>query len=124
MGWEFTKIGPYLYQRSEGSTIYLRIRQNGKRIMRTTETTNPAQARQFLRRWQDEERAKKYGQTLPGPSIQEKCLSIGTLIDEYAVAGFPTKKMKKKFPATIAKEQLYLRPLREFFVSKNPAALT
>ena len=124
MGWAFTKIGPHLYQRGEGTTIYLRIRQNGRRVMRSTETTNPAQARQFLRRWQDEERAKKYGQTLPGPSIQEKSLSVDTLIDEYASAGFPTKKMKKKVPATIHREQFLLRPLRQFFGCKNPSALT
>jgi len=124
MGWRFIKVGPSLYRKCEGGTIYLRVRQGGKRLMRSTETTNPTQARQFLQRWQDEERAKKYGQTLPGPSIQEKCLSVGKLIEDYVNAGYPTKKMKKKFPATIGKEQLYLRPLREFFGSKNPAALT
>lgn len=92
--------------------------------MRSTETTNPTKARQFLQRWKDEERAKKYGQTLPGPSIQEKCLLIGTLIDEYVNAEHPTKKMKRKAPATIDKEKSYLRPLRDFFGSRNPAAIT
>lgn len=124
MGWQFIKVGPCLYRKSEGGTIYLRVRQGGKRLMRSTETTNPAQARQFHQRWRDEERAKKYGQTLPGPSIQEKCLSVGTLINEYVNAGYPTKKMKKKAPATIDKERLLLRPLREFFGDKNPATLT
>lgn len=124
MGWQFTKVGPCLYRKVEDGTIYFRARHEGRRVMRSTETNNPARARQFLQRWRDETRAKKYGQMLPGPSIQERCLSVGALIDDYIEAGYPTKKMQRKAEITLYKEQRLLRPLQQFFGEKNPSGLT
>lgn len=45
MGWQFIRIAPCLYRKADGGTVYVRVRHQGKQVMRSTHTDNPVKAK-------------------------------------------------------------------------------
>lgn len=123
-------VAECLYRKCEGGTIYIRVskRVSGKRfrIMRSTETSNPIKAGQFLKRWRDERWAEKYEVVLPGPQVREKMLTINDLLNEYVAAGYPSRGRigRTKSPSAVEREQRFLKPVTHWWGNKNPASVT
>ena len=86
-----------LYRKCDGGTIYIRIAgADGRPVMRSTHEKKPVKAKAFLERWRDEKKAQRYGTILPGPSVQDKMLTVNDLIDDYVKAGYPKRTMQPK----------------------------
>jgi integrase len=118
----FERLGDSLYWK--GGTIMARVRVNGKRTWRGTGTDNPAEARKWLKKWKSEEWMEHHGIEAKGIVLHRKRVTVGELIAAYVEAGFPTRKMRAKRPATIRCEKACLCPLRAFFGQSQAAALT
>lgn len=123
-------VAECLRRKVEGGTIYIRVRKQvdgkQKRVMRSTETSNPVQAAQFLKRWRDEQWAEKYKTVLPGPQIHDQMLTISDLIAEYVKAGYPARGRigRNKTSSAIEREQRFLKPIVEWWGNKNPTNIT
>ncbi len=117
-------VSECLYRKCEGGTIYIRMYHDGERVVRSTRTNDPVKAKKVRKRLQDELWAKRYGTILPGPQVQDRFLTINTLIKDYVRAGFPTKKMRTKEANTVERERNLLRPVLKWWGSKNPNAVT
>lgn len=115
----FERLGECLYWK--GGKIVARVRVNGKLTWRSTETDEPAKARQWLKKWREQEWLMRNGIQPKGVVLQRSRIAIGELVEEYINAGFPTRKMRKKTQATITNEQACLRVVRAYF-GNMPAA--
>lgn len=109
----FERLGECLYWK--GEKIVARVRVNGKLTWRSTETDEPAKARQWLKKWREQEWQLRNGIQPKGVVLQRSRITIGELIDDYIKAGFPTRKMRKKTQATVTNEQACLRVVRTYF---------
>ena len=118
----FERLGRSLYWK--GGKIVARVRVNGKPTWRSTGTDNPAEARKWLAKWKSEEWMEHHGIEAKGIVLHRKRVTVAELIAAYVEAGFPTRKMRAKRPATIRCEKACLRPLRAFFGQSQAAALT
>jgi integrase len=117
----FQRIGKCLYRK--GDVIIARVRINGKPAWRSTKTNDPKKARQWLKKWREEEWMLRTGIEPKGVVLHRKCVTVDELIDEYIKAGFPTRKMQKKAEVTLINEQACLRVLRAYFGNKPAAGL-
>ncbi len=118
----FERLGQSLYWK--GDVIVARVRVNGKPTWRSTGTSNPAEARAWLKKWKSEVFMLASGIEPKGVVLHRARVTAGELMDAYVAAGLPTRKMRAKRPSTIECEQICLKPLRMFFGDKQATALT
>jgi hypothetical protein len=118
----FERLGECLYWK--GDKIVARVRVNGKQTWRSTETDEPAKARQWIKKWREQEWMLRNGIQPKGVVLQRSRVTAGDLIDDYIKAGFPTRKMRKKTEATITNEQACLRVVRAYFGNLPASSLT
>src|SRR5438093_5241785 len=118
----FERLGECLYRR--GSTIYARVRINGRLTWRSTETNEPKVARQWLRKWREEEWMMSNGFEPRGVVLHRQRVSVAELIDEYIAAECPTRKMQAKAARTVRNEKFFLSPIRAYFGDKPAATVT
>jgi len=118
----FERLGQSLYWK--GDSIVARVRVNGKPTWRSTGTSNPAEARAWLKKWKSEVFMLANGIEPKGVVLHRARVTAGELIGAYVAAGMPTRKMRAKRPATIQCETACLKPLRLYFGDKQAAALS
>jgi integrase len=104
--------------------ISARVRVNGRLTWRSTGTANPAEARKWLKKWQQEQWMIDNGIEPKGVTLHRERVTVAELIDSYVEAGCPTRKMRMKSTATLTNEQACLKPLRLYFGDKPAAGLT
>ena len=119
----FERIGDNLYRRGSG-LIYARVKVDGKRTFRCTDTDDATVARKVLKKWRDDEVLKRHGIEPKIAALARNRLSVGKVLDAYVAAGCPTKKMLPKLPATIASELKNLNMLRAYFTERVAVTLT
>jgi hypothetical protein len=122
---EFTKmewiyVSECLYRKCKDGTIYIRTQINGKRTLRSTQTTKPTKAKRVPQRLRDETWFERYGETLFGPQVRSRKLTVKVTIASYVKVGFPTKKMRKKAPETIKKEVSLIRSVELWWGNPHP----
>ena len=122
MSAKFQRVEDGLYMRD--GLYYARVRDEGQRTWRGTGTDNLTKARKVLAKWREEQTLKRHGIETAQAALTRNRLTVGEVLDTYAAAGFPTKKMQPKRPESIAGEQRCLRPLRAYFADRAAAALT
>ena len=118
----FQRLGESLYWK--GDVIVARVRVNGKPTWRSTGTSNPAEARLWLKKWKSEVFMIANGIEPKGVVLHRARVTAGELMDSYVAAGMPTRKMRAKRPATVQSENACLKPLRMYFSGKQAAALS
>ena len=118
----FERIGDSLYRR--GGVIFARVRVNGKRTFRSTNTNNPTEARQWLRKFQTERFLMRSGIEPQGVVLHRGRVTVARLIDDYIGEGCPKKTMAEKAPATVEREKRFLGICRAFFGGMLAAAVT
>lgn len=109
----FERLGQSLYWK--GGKIVARVRVNGKPTWRSTGTSEPREARKWLKKWRSEEWMEQNGLEAKGVVLHRERVTVGELINAYVEAGMPTRKMRPKRPATITNEKACLRVLRAYF---------
>jgi integrase len=115
-------LGESLYWK--GGSIVARVRVNGKPTWRSTGTSNPAEARAWLKKWKSEVFMLASGIEPKGVVLHRQRVTVGELIEAYVADGMRTRKGRPKRPATIQNEQACLKPLRKYFGDKQAAAIT
>src|SRR5438552_605102 len=118
----FERIGDSLYRR--GGVIFARVRVNGRRTYRSTETSEPREARAWLRKWKHESFLLKAGIEPRGVTLHRERVTVGELLDAYDKAGCPTRKMQQKAARTVTGERYCMNPVRGYFRDLPAAALT
>jgi integrase len=118
----FERIGDSLYRR--GGVIFARVRVNGRRTYRSTGTSEPKEARAWLKKWRNEGFLLKAGIEPKGVTLHRERVTVGELLDAYEAAGCPTRKMQQKAARTVRGEQYCLNPVRGYFRDIPAAALT
>lgn len=118
----FERLDECLYRK--GGAIYARLRVGGKLTWRSTETNEPSKARQWLRRWRDQEWMLQNGFEPKGVLLHRKRVTVSELIDKYIEAGSPTRKMQQKSPATLRTEMACLKPVRAYFSHRPASGIT
>ena len=118
----FERIGDSLYRR--GGAIFARIRVNGRRTYRSTGTSEPKEARAWLRKWEHEAFLLKSGFEPKGVTLHRERVTVGELLDAYDKAGCPTRKMQQKAAYTVRGERYAMNPVRAYFRDMSAAALT
>jgi integrase len=118
---EFERLGECLYRR--GSTIYARVRINGRSTWRSTETNDPKAARKWLKKWRNDEWLMRNGIEPKGVVLQRQRVTVSEILDTYVTAGCPTRKMQAKSPRTVQGELYCLKPIREYFGDKPAVTL-
>ncbi len=118
----FERLGECLYRK--GRTIYARGRVNGRPTWRSTGTSEPRDARQWLKKWRSEEWLEQHGLEPKGVVLHRQRVTVDELIDVYVEAGMPTRKMRPKRPATITNERACLKVVRAYFGRMQAAAVT
>ena len=115
------RIAPGLYRR--GVTIFARIRENGKRTWRSTDTNDLTTARKILKKWAEEQTLQRHGIETQEAALNRNRLTVAKVLDAYKLAGCPTKKMQPKAAYTVRKELHALNPVRRYFGERAAAAL-
>jgi len=118
----FERLGPSLYWK--GDSIVARVRVNGKPTWRSTGTSNPAEARAWLKKWKSEVFMLASGIEPKGVVLHRQRVSVCELMESYIADGMRSRKGREKRPATIQGEQGCFRPLREHFSDKQAATIT
>lgn len=118
----FQRLGPCLYWK--GNMIVARVRVNGRPTFRSTGTSNPAEGRAWLKKWQSEQFMIASGIEPKGVVLHRQRVTVAELIDAYVADGMRTRKGRPKSPKTIEGEKGCLRPLREHFGPKQAATVT
>ncbi len=109
----FERIAPGLYRR--GTLIYARVRENGTRTWRGTGTNDLTTARKLLKKWREEQVLKAHGIETQEGALNRNRLTVAKVVEAYAAAGCPTKKLQSKAPATVRHELRLLNPVRRYF---------
>src|SRR5205823_182741 len=104
---------PSLYWK--GDIIVARVRVNGKRTWRSTGTSNPIEARAWMKKFKTEKFMLASGIEPQGVILHRQRVTVSELMDAYIDDGMRTRKGRAKRPATIQGEKGCLRPLREHF---------
>jgi len=104
--------------------IFARVRVNGRRTYRSTNTNDPKAARAWLKKWRSEHWMLAHGIEPKGVTLHRERVTVGELLDAYERAGFPTRKMQQKAARTVVVEGRFLNVLRVFFGDMPAAALT
>jgi integrase len=118
----FERIGECLYRK--GGSIYARVRCNGKLTWRSTGTSEPREARQWLKKWKNDGWLLKNGIEVKGVVLQRQRTTVQEIVDAYLKAGCPTRKMRSKSPCTVKNEKYFLHPALAYFGQIPAAALT
>jgi site-specific recombinase XerC len=118
----FQRVEAGLYVRD--GLYYARVRDGGRRTWRGTGTRNLTQARKVLAKWREEQVLKRHGIESPVAALARNRLTVNEVLDAYMEAGFPTPKMKPKAPATVRRETMAMRPLRDYFGKRAAVTLT
>src|SRR4030095_10364801 len=118
----FERLGECLYRR--GSTIYARVRINGRLTWRSTETNEPKEDRVWLKKFREGIWCERNGFEPKGVVLHRQRVSVVELIDEYIAAGCPTRKMQAKAVRTVKNEKFFLPPIRAYFGDKPAATVT
>jgi integrase len=119
---KFARVATCLYRK--GAVIYARVPVSGKLAWKSTETNDLPKALKWLTKWKHEEWALNTGIELPGVVLHRQRTVVRELVDRYTAAGFPTRKMQSKSPATIRNEEFFLNPIRAYFGDKVASAVT
>lgn len=120
---KFERLGESLYRKGGVGVIYARVRLNGKQTWRSTGTSEPREARAWLKKWKSEEWMEEHGLESKGVMLHRKRVTVGELIDAYMDAGMPTRKMRPKRPVTITNEKACLKRVRAYFGNMQAAAV-
>jgi len=115
------RIAPGLYRR--GDTIFARVREHGKRTWRSTNTGDLTTARKILKKWGEEQVLQRHGIETQEAALNRCRLTVAKVLDAYATAGCPTKKMQPKAPATVRNELSMLNALRRYFGERAAVTL-
>jgi len=118
----FERLGECLYRK--GGAIYARVRVNGKLTWRSTGTSEPREARQWLKKWKNDGWLLKNGIEVKGVVLQRQRTTVQEIVDAYLKAGCPTRKMGSKSPCTVKNENYFLHPALDYFGQMPAAALT
>ncbi len=117
----FERIGDSLYRR--GGVIFARVRVNGRRTYRSTGTSDPKEARAWLKKWKHESFLLKAGIEPTGVTLHRERVTVGELLEAYKTAGFPSRKMQQKSQSTLRGERYFVNPLLAYFRDTPAAAL-
>lgn len=117
----FERLGESLYWK--GGKIVARVRVNGKLTWRSTETNEAPKARQWLKKWREEEWQLRNGIQPKGVNLHRTRVTVSELIEEYVKAGFPTRKMRRKTEATITNEKACLRVITAYFGNRTASGV-
>ena len=109
----FERIAPGLYRRN--GFIFARVRENGKRTWRGTGTNDLTTARKILKKWGEEQVLQRHGIETAEVALKRNRLTVAKVLDEYAAADCPTRKLQPKSPATVRNELAALNPVRRYF---------
>jgi integrase len=115
------RIGAGLYRR--GGTIFARIRENGKRTWRSTNTSDLTTARKILKAWREQQVLSMHGVEPAEAALNRNRLTVDEVLKAYAKAGCPTRKLQPKSPATVRNELAMLNPLRRYFGERAAVTL-
>lgn len=118
----FERLGECLYRK--GGTIYARLRVNGKLTWRSTGTGEPREARQWLKKWRNDDWLLKNGIEPKGVVLQRERVTVKEVVDAYLKAGCPTRKMRPKSPFTVKNEKYFLNAVIAYFGQMPAAALS
>ena len=118
----FEWVADSLYRR--GGRIFARVRVNGKRTYRSTETNDASDARKWLKEWRKEEWCLKHGIPLKGKTLHDAGVKVGEVLDAYFTAGCPTRRMQTKAARTINGEKRCCKPVLAYFGNMAAAGLT
>jgi integrase len=117
----FERIAAGLYRR--GGLIYARVREDGKRTWRGTGTNDLTTARKILKKWAQEQVLLAHGIETQEAALNRNRLTVAKVLNSYAAAGCPTKKMQPKSPATVRNELKALNPVRRYFGDRAAVTL-
>jgi len=123
-GRRFQRIGENLYRRGISGLIYARVKVDGRRTFRCTDTEDATTARKVLKKWREDEVLKRHGVEPKRAALDRARLTIGKVVDAYKEAKFPTRKMREKAASTIQRERSFLKPVEAYFGAMPAAALT
>src|SRR2546425_6938639 len=118
----FQRLGESLYRK--GGKIYARLRVNGKATWRSTGTSEPREARAWLKKWRNDEWLLKNGIEPKGVVLQRQRVTVREVVDAYLKAGCPTRKMRPKSPCTVKNEKYFLNPALAYFGNMPAASLS
>lgn len=118
----FERLGECLYRK--GGAIYARLRVNGKATWRSTGTSEPREARAWLKKWRNDGWLMKNGIEPKGVVLQRERVTIREIVDAYLKAGCPTRKMRSKSQFTLKNEKYFLNPVLGYFGAMPAASLT
>jgi hypothetical protein len=110
----FERIGPNLYRRGSHGTIYARVKLDGKRIWRSTDSDDPATARKVFKEWRSQQVLRNNGVEPPVAALERKRLTVNQAIDLYIAAEFPDRRMRPKNASTVKTETKCFQRLRPF----------
>lgn len=118
---KFERLGESLYRKGGVGVIYARVRLSGKQTWRSTGTSDPRLARQWLKKWQHDGFLLKSGIEPKGVVLQRERTTVQEVVDSYLKAGCPTRTMQQKAPRTVKNELYCFKPVVGYF-GKTPAA--
>ena len=118
----FERLGECLYRK--GAAIYARVRVNGKLTWRSTGTSEPREARQWLKKWKNDGWLLKNGIEPKGVVLQRQRTTVQEVVDAYVKAGYLTRKMHQKTACTVKNEKYFLNPILGYFGQTPAASLT
>ena len=84
----FERLGECLYRK--GGAIYARLRVNGKLTWRSTGTSEPREARKWLKKWKNDGWLLKNGIEVKGVVLQRQRTTVQDIVDAYLKADCPT----------------------------------
>jgi integrase len=111
----YERIGPNLYRRGPQGNIYARVKVDGKRMWRSTDTDDPATARSAFKEWRNQQVLRNHGVEPPVAALERKRLTVNQAIDNYVAAKFMDRRMRPKRPSTVETETKCIQRLRPFF---------
>lgn len=118
----FERIGDCLYRR--GGKIVARVRLNGKATWRSCDTSDPKQARLWLKKFRTEKFCQRSGVELPGQSLLRQRVTVAKIVADYIKEGCPTRTMQPKKPRTVECEEWGLERIVAKLGDTPAAALT
>ena len=119
---KFERLGECLYRK--GGAIYARLRLNSKLNWRSTGTSEPREARAWVKKWKHDGWLLKNGIETKGVVLQRQRTTVQEIADAYLKASCPTRKMLLKSPYTVKNEKKFLNPVLAYFGQMPAAALT
>lgn len=118
----FERLDDSLYRK--GTTIYARVRMNGKPTWRSTGTDNLPEARKWLKKWEHDGWLLKSGIEPKGVVLQRQRVTVREIVEAYLKAGCLTRKMHPKSPFTVKNEKYSFNPVLAYFGNMPAASLT